>query len=85
MSDTTELLIEKLKDLPPNRLAEVDDFVDFLKLREEKKARAGKGDELFAMMATLSSVEPILAPEEIQAEIDAARAERRAGLDANRR
>lgn len=29
-----ELLIEKLKSLPPERRAEVEDFVDFLKSRE---------------------------------------------------
>jgi hypothetical protein len=28
-------LIEKLKDLPPERLAEVEDFVDFLRGRDE--------------------------------------------------
>ena len=30
-----QLLIEKLKTLPPQRRAEVEDFVDFLKGREE--------------------------------------------------
>ena len=29
-------LLEKLKSLPPARLAEVEDFVDFLKAREER-------------------------------------------------
>lgn len=28
------ILIEKLKSLPPQRLAEVEDFVDFLRSRE---------------------------------------------------
>ena len=28
------MLIEKLKDLPPERLAEVEDFVDFLRERD---------------------------------------------------
>lgn len=77
-------LLQKLKALPPQRLAEVADFVDFLKAREEK-ARTQKVDELFGMMDQLATVEPPLTPEEIQAEIDAARAERRAGLHAHRR
>jgi hypothetical protein len=29
-------LIEKLRTLPPERLAEVEDFVDFLKQRDEE-------------------------------------------------
>jgi hypothetical protein len=31
-------LIEKLKLLPPERLAEVEDFVDFLRARNEDRA-----------------------------------------------
>lgn len=31
------LLIEKLEDLPPERLAEVGDFVDFLRERDETR------------------------------------------------
>ena len=31
-------LIEKLKDLPPQRLAEVEDFVDFLRSRKGSRA-----------------------------------------------
>jgi hypothetical protein len=31
-------LIEKLKHLPPERRAEVEDFVDFLRTREEENA-----------------------------------------------
>jgi hypothetical protein len=32
-----EVLIEKLKSLPPQRRAEVEDFVDFLKSREDEQ------------------------------------------------
>lgn len=32
-----QLLIEKLKSLPPQRRAEVEDFVDFLKSREDEQ------------------------------------------------
>ena len=30
-------LIEKLKQLPPHKLAEVEDFVDFLRAREDDR------------------------------------------------
>ena len=33
-------LIEKLKRLPPERVAEVEDFVDFLRTRDEDRALA---------------------------------------------
>ncbi len=33
----TEVLVEKIKQLPPQRVAEVEDFVDFLAQREEQK------------------------------------------------
>ena len=33
-------LIERLKQLPPNRVAEVVDFVEFLAAREERAAAA---------------------------------------------
>lgn len=82
--DNAESLLQKIRELPPQRLAEVADFVDFLKAREER-ARSQKVDELFGMMDQLAAVQPALTPEEIQAEIDAARAERRARPHANRR
>lgn len=70
-------LLEKLKALPPERRAEVEDFVDFLKAREERtrdEAAKRLGDA-FAKLDALNS--PPLTPEEVQAETDAARAERR--------
>ena len=33
-----QALIEKLKQLPPERVAEVEDFVDFLRTRDEEHA-----------------------------------------------
>ena len=36
MSATEQLLIEKIRQLPPQRLAEVEDFVDFLRAREDE-------------------------------------------------
>ena len=35
MSATEQVLIEKIRQLPPQRLAEVEDFVDFLRARED--------------------------------------------------
>lgn len=35
-----QALIEKLKSLPPERMAEVEDFVDFLRTRDEERALA---------------------------------------------
>ena len=33
-----QALIEKLKNLPPERVAEVEDFVDFLRARDDERA-----------------------------------------------
>ena len=37
-SQHEQALIEKLKRLPPERIAEVEDFVDFLQSRDEARA-----------------------------------------------
>jgi hypothetical protein len=74
-------LLEKLKSLPPDRLAEVEDFIDFLKDRDERardEAARRLGDA-FAKLDALSS--PPLSSEEVQAEIDSARADRRGRAD----
>ena len=77
-AQAVEALMEKLKSLPPEQRAEVEDFVDFLKARKERArdAAAQRLGEAFAKLDALNL--PPLAPEEVQAEIDAARAERRA-------
>jgi Protein of unknown function (DUF2281) len=77
-AQAVEALIEKLKSLPPEQRAEVEDFVDFLKARKERArdAAAQRLGEAFAKLDALNSPPPT--PEEVQAEIDAARAERRA-------
>jgi hypothetical protein len=73
-----ETLIEKLKSLPPEQRAEVEDFVDFLKARRERvrDAAALRLGEAFKKLDALNP--PPLTSEEVQAEIDAARAERNA-------
>lgn len=37
-SQHEQALIEKLKRLPPERIAEVEDFVDFLQSRDQSRA-----------------------------------------------
>jgi hypothetical protein len=38
MPANTQALIEKIQTLPPDRLIEVEDFVDFIRFREEQRA-----------------------------------------------
>ena len=75
---TDETLIEKLTSLPPQERAEVEDFIDFLRSRRERvrSDAARRLGDAFAKLDALS--QPAPSPDEIQAEIDAARAERRA-------
>lgn len=85
MTKTTELLVKKLSELPPQRLTEVEDFVDFLKARDEG-ARAAASRRLGEAMAKLDALEPPpMSPDEVQAEIEAARGARGAAPDADRR
>jgi len=77
-AEAVEALIEKLKSLPPAQRAEVEDFVDFLKARKERArdAASRRLGEAFAKLDALNL--PPLSEEDLEAEIDAARAERRA-------
>ena len=69
-------LIDKLQRLPPQRQAEVRDFVEFLAAREE---RAAAGVRLGKSLERLDGLElPPLSDQEIEAEIQAARQERAA-------
>lgn len=73
-AQSEEALLEKLKALPPARRAEVEDFVDFLKAREEgtRDEAAKRLGEAFRTLDALNP--PPLTSEEVQAEVDAARA-----------
>jgi hypothetical protein len=73
-------LIEKLKKLPPQRLAEVEDFVEFLAAREERAAAAQRLSEAFAKLDALNL--PPVSGEEVDAEVQAARRERLTKHDA---
>jgi hypothetical protein len=69
-------LIEKLQKLPPQRLAEVKDFVEFLTAQEERAAAGARLGESLAKLDALHL--PPLPDEEIAAEIQAARQDRAA-------
>lgn len=75
-----QVLIEKLMNLPPQQRAEVEDFVDFLTSRARKRIAL---DRLLAIAPALEAagVEP-MSEEEINAEVKAVRAARRARKDA---
>jgi Protein of unknown function (DUF2281) len=76
MAAIEQALIEKLQQLPPQRLAEVRDFVEFLAARE---ARAAAGERLGQTLAKLDALAlPPLSDDEIEAEIQAARQDRTA-------
>ena len=80
-----QALIEKLKNLPPERVAEVEDFVDFLRTRNEVERNAA-AERLGEAMTRLAAVAfPPLTEDAVQVEIDAARRERRERLGADRR
>jgi hypothetical protein len=71
MAAIEQALIEKLQQLPPQRLAEVRDFVEFLAARE---ARAAAGERLGQTLAKLDALGlPPMSDDEIEAEIQAAR------------
>jgi hypothetical protein len=69
-------LIERLKKLPPSRVAEVVDFVEFLTAREERAAAAQQLTEGLARLDALN-LTPI-SEDEVEDEVQAARRERHA-------
>jgi len=76
MNAIAPALIQKLQQLPQQRLAEVEDFVEFLAARE---SRFVAGTALGESLAKLDKLNlPALSDEEIDAEIQAARKERTA-------
>ncbi len=76
MASIQPSLLEKLQQLPPQRLAEVEDFVEFLAAREARAAAGARLGELLGRLDALNL--PPLSDEEIEAEIQAARRERSA-------
>ena len=76
MSASEQALIDKIRQLPPQRLAEVEDFVDFLRAREERSAAGTRLGESLARLDALNL--PPVSEDEVEAEVQAARQERRA-------
>lgn len=75
-SNQRRTLIDKLDQLPPERVAEVEDFVDFL---ARKEARSTALDKLLAIAPALDAAGvPRITEEEIVAEVKVVRAERQA-------
>ena len=71
-----QTLLSKIKTLSPQQVAEVDDFVEFLSTRTRRNAAL---DRLLAIAPALQAAGlPPMSEQEIEAEIQAARAERRA-------
>jgi len=70
-------LLERLKQLPPGRVAEVVDFVEFLAAREERAAAAARLGEAMAKLDALNLAP--LSEDEIEEEVQAARQARRQG------
>ena len=73
-------LIERLKKLPPSRVAEVVDFVEFLSQREDRAAAAQRLAQGLARLDALNL--PLVSDDEVEAEIQAARQARRASQGA---
>jgi Protein of unknown function (DUF2281) len=69
-------LIERLKKLPPSRVAEVADFVEFLASREERAAAAQRLTQGLARLDALKL--PEISEDEVEAEIQASRKDRQA-------
>lgn len=69
-------LIERLKRLPPARVAEVVDFVEFLAAKEERAAAAQRVSEGLQRLDALNL--PPVSEDEVASEVEAARRERHA-------
>lgn len=57
MSAQTDALIDKIRALPAERIAEIEDFVDFIRLREQERTltRAAAAASLPAFAAIWSN------------------------------
>jgi hypothetical protein len=71
----TQALLQKIEALPPERIAEVEDFVEFL---GAKAARLAALDRLLVIAPAVEAAGVLpMSMEEIDAEVKAVRAERR--------
>lgn len=69
------LLLQRLQKLPPNRVAEVVDFVEFLAAREERQAAARRLGESMAKLDALNL--PPVTDDEVEAAVQESRERRR--------
>lgn len=75
MTADTQTLIEKIRALPAERVAEVEDFVDFI---SSKARRLGALDRLLAIAPALEAAgAPPMTDDDIAAEVAAVRAAQR--------
>ena len=77
MTTIESQLIEQLKKLPPSRVAEVMEFVEFLAAREERAAAPQRLTEGLARLDALNL--PAITEDEVEEEVQAARREPRNG------
>ncbi len=68
-------LLQRLQKLPPNRVAEVVDFVEFLAAREDRQAAARRLGESMAKLDALNL--PPVTDDEVEAAVQESRRERR--------
>ena len=70
-----EALLQKIRELPPDRQAEVEDFVEFLAAKDRRRTAP---DRLRTALERLASDPlPPMSSDEVNAEIEAYRAEQR--------
>jgi hypothetical protein len=74
-------LMQRLKVLPPERVAEVVDFVEFLASRVQRDAAAQRLTDAMAQLDALGL--PPISDDEVEEEIQAARHERHTAQKAN--
>lgn len=74
-ANTEDQLIARIRTLTPQQMAEVEDFVEFLAARTRKRSALNRLLDIAPALET-AGAEPIR-EDEITAEIEAARAERR--------
>lgn len=75
-ANVEQMLMSKIRTLSPQQVAEVEDFVEFLVTKTRKRSAL---DRLLAVAPALEAAgaQP-MSEDEIAAEVDAVRAERRA-------
>ena len=76
--ENTQGLMQKIQTLPPERVAEVVDFVEFLAVRVQRAAAAQRLTDAMTRLDALNL--PALPDDEIESEVQAARLERHATL-----